>query len=219
MKESIVMRRILTAALLATALATTACGPVNRGMESDNQPVIRRTDYVFDVSADALRSGSQAEARRLDGWFDALQLAYGDVVTLDDPSSYGDDATRAAIAAVLAHRGMLLGGQAPVTTGALQPGQVRVVVSRSSAAVPNCPDWSRPSQPEFAASAGSNFGCAVNSNLAAMIANPEDLVRGHADDGNADARSVNKAVKAYRDAIPSAVGGIKTESAKSGGGN
>ena len=59
-----------------------------------------------------------------------------------------------------------------------EDGPVRVVVSRTRATVPNCPNWSVPSQPNYNNRSMSNFGCAVNSNLAAMVANPEDLVHG-----------------------------------------
>lgn len=211
------MRHILTAALLASALGMSACGPINRGLESVNQPVVSRADYALDVSADALGSGSGVEEHRIDGWFDALHLSYGDHVTIDDPSPRADSAVREAVARLLARRGLLLGEESPTTPGQIAPGTVRIVVSRSSAAVHNCPNWDRVSQPEFASSTMSNFGCAVNANLAAMVANPQDLVRGQSDATGADARSVNKAVKAYRDAQPTASSGLKTESTKNGG--
>ena len=211
------MRHILTAALLASALGMGACGPINRGLESVNQPVVSRADYALDVSANALGYGSGAEERRIDGWFDALHLSYGDHVTIDDPSPGANSAAREAVARLLAQRGLLLGEESPTTPGQIAPGTVRIVVSRSSAEVHNCPNWDRISQPEFASSTMSNFGCAVNANLAAMVANPQDLVRGQSNAGGADARSVNKAVKAYRDAQPTASGGLKTESTKNGG--
>jgi len=212
------MRRLFRSAFLTGALAAAAaCGPVNRGLESVNQPVVSRTDYVLDISSQALRTGDGPEARRLDAWFDVLNLGYGDRVMLDDPALYPDRATRDAVAAIVARHGLLLSDAHPVTKGAIAAGQVRVLVSRSSASMANCPNWSRGSQPEFAASTMSNYGCATNANLAAMVANPEDLVRGQAGDNGTDARSVNKAVKAYRDAQPTATGGLKSESTKSGG--
>lgn len=193
------MRLHTTSALVALGLALTACGPVNRGLSSVNQPVVSRTDYVFDA-----RSGSgglgASEAERLAGWFGSLQLGYGDHVALDDPS--GSGATRDSVAGVAARYGLLLSPAAPVTAGAPEPGSVRVVVSRSTAATPNCPNWERKSQPEFAASTMSNFGCATNSNLAAMIADPEDLIHGREGDAGRDARVAIKAIRTYRDAEP-----------------
>jgi len=55
--------------------------------------------------------------------------------------------------------------------------------------------------------------------MAAMIANPQDLVEGHAYDRTADAQLSVKAIKTYRDAVATGAGGIKEVSSKSAGGN
>ena len=64
----------------------------------------------------------------------------------------------------------------------------------------------------------SNYGCAVNSNLAAMVANPEDLVRGRSDGSVTDATMGGRAIGALRKATPSGAGGapLKTESTRNG---
>ena len=209
------MRRIASAfplTAVAFGLALAGCGPVNRGVDSVNQPVVSRTDYVLDVAAgDAgLAAG---EEQRLSGWFDSLRLGYGDRIAVEDPSSYGHSGSREAIAKLVGRHGMLLSREVPVTAGVPMRGQVRVIVTRSSAEVSNCSNWSRASQPEFASSTMSNYGCASNSNLAAMIASPDDLVRGQSADGSGDALSTAKAIKSYRDAAPSGSGGaLKSES-------
>ena len=64
--EKINMRRTLATGLLASTLALAACGPINRGVESVNQPVVSRADYVLDVNAAGLTSASSPEAKRLD---------------------------------------------------------------------------------------------------------------------------------------------------------
>lgn len=208
------MRLAPTAALLALGLTLGACEPVNRGLESANQPVVARTDYVFDVSAAGLDSQSSAEALRLAAWFDTIELGYGDRVSIDESTAY-PGRSRDVIAAIAARHGLLLSDPAPVTSGAIEPGSVRVVVSRTAASVPNCPNWERKAQPEFAGSTMSNYGCATNSNLAAMIANPEDLVRGQTGSGQ-DPRTANKAIKSYRDAKPTGETGLeKTETKRS----
>ena len=61
--------------------------------------------------------------------------------------------------------------------------------------------------------ANSNYGCATNANMAAMVANPADLVRGQRRDTN-DPLTASKAINAYRNAAPSGAGG----SLGSGGG-
>lgn len=208
------MRRAPFAALLASVLALGACGPVNRGLESINQPVVSRTDYTFDVPADKLLASDGAQ--RLDAWFAALRLGYGDSIAIDDPSSYDHRAVRDAVAQVLARHGLLLSDRTPVTAGLIETGDIRVVVSRANAHVPGCPDWSRPSQPEFAASGMSNYGCAVNTNLAAMVANPQDLIQGQAA-SDSDPRAIARAVKAYRETPAAASNAVKVESTKNGG--
>ena len=73
------------------------------------------------------------------------------------------------------------------------------LVSRARAVVPNCPNWSVPSQPNYDQSMLSNFGCGVNSNFAAMVANPEDLFRGRSGPAASDGIAGAKAVQMYRD--------------------
>ena len=55
----------------------------------------------------------------------------------------------------------------------------------------------------------SNFGCGVNGNLAAMIANPEDLVRGQTTDSDLRTTTSNRAIQAYREQAPTGAGGLK----------
>ena len=60
------------------------------------------------------------------------------------------------------------------------------------------------------------YGCAVNGNLAAMIANPEDLVHGREGSGLSDALTLTKAVESYRSMKPTGEGGLKDISTKKG---
>jgi pilus assembly protein CpaD len=158
---------------VALTLALSACGGTqNRGLESVHQAVVTRSDYVFDLPTGYAPDSSQ----RLDGWFESIKLRYGDKVSIDDPSD--SPANRTAVAAVANRYGLELQDAAPVTQGAIAPGSFRVVVSRATATVPGCPDWSRSSTGNFNNDMTSNYGCATNASLAAMVANPEDLVHG-----------------------------------------
>jgi pilus assembly protein CpaD len=76
---------------------------------------------------------------------------------------------------------------------------VRVVVSRTRAEVPNCPNWSVPSQPNFENRSMSNYGCSVNSDLAMQVANPEDLFHGRQGPATVDAIAGAKAIQMYRE--------------------
>ncbi len=188
-----------------------ACGPVtsNRGLETVHQPVVQRTDYAIDLttSGDRLAPG---EADRLGGWMEALRVAYGDRITIDDPSGYASGA-RQDVATEAARYGLLLAETPPVTPGALRPGTVRVVLSRTVATVPTCPDFSDTYAPNFTGRSGANYGCATNSNLAAMIANPEDLVRGQPGAAGRDPGTSTKAIGSYRRAAPTGAEGLKAE--------
>jgi pilus assembly protein CpaD len=187
-------------AILIAALAVSACGHrpydiPDRGLEAVNVPVVARSDYVFDASAP---DGSLApyEAGRLNGWFAGLDLGYGDSIYVDGP--YAEPA-RQSVAQIAGNYGMMVSEGAPVSTGAVSPGTVRVIVSRTRAVVPNCPNWSVPAQPNSQNRTMSNFGCAVNANLAAMVANPGDLVHGREGPAAIDAIAGAKAVTMYRD--------------------
>jgi pilus assembly protein CpaD len=56
--------------------------------------------------------------------------------------------------------------------------RVEVVLERHLVSLPPCPDWSRESGLDYSNLPHSNFGCATQTNLGLMIADPEDLVRG-----------------------------------------
>lgn len=217
MAHSISKLRAATAlvALLIGAGVAKAEGPVNRSVDSVHQPVVNRTDYVLDVATTP--SGlAPGEIDRLAGWFDGLALGYGDTITLDDPAGWHGAAAQDTVGGVVARYGMLVSHQpAPITVGHPAPGSVRVVVSRAIASVDGCPDYRRGKFADVAGSTTSNYGCATAVNLAAMIANPQDLVEGHSYD-RADADLSLKAIKAYRDAATTGAGGLKQQSSKGG---
>jgi pilus assembly protein CpaD len=203
----------LAFAIAAMLPAPAAADRYNREVGSVHQPVVQRSDYVLDVAAAPLSAGAQAKVL---GWFDAIGLGYGDRISIDTTaagSEAGSAPGIAGVTALVARYGLLVANGAPVTEGAIPAGYLRIVVSRSTASVPGCPDFSQPSQPNFTASTSSNFGCAMNSTLAAMVANPEDLVRG-AEARGSDARVATKAIKAWREAEPTAKSGLKNESTK-----
>lgn len=206
------MRTLLMATGIAPALLLTACGgTVNRGVESVHQPVVSRTDVALDVATSGSRL-APGEQQRLAGWMESLRLGYGDHIAIDDPNPYGTG-VRDDVAREVSRFGLLVSEDKPLTDAPVAPGMVRVVVSRMTATVPGCPDFSRANQPEFEGNTTSNYGCAVNSNLAAMIANPADLVRGQVGSGVNDPLTSGKAVGTYRAATPTGAGGIKSESA------
>jgi pilus assembly protein CpaD len=187
-------------ALLLVAFALAGCGHKpydipDRGLEAVNVPVVTRSDFVFDAAAP---DGGLAphESARLNAWFAGLNLGYGDRIYVDSPYATG---ARSDVAQIIGNYGLMLSEGAPVSAGAVGPGMVRVIVSRTQASVPGCPNWSVPSQPNSQNRSMSNFGCSVNANLAAMVADPQDLVHGREGPAASDGVEGAKAVNMYRD--------------------
>lgn len=203
-------------AALALSLGTllAGCGGIatNRSLDSIHQPVVERVNYTLDVATGA-GGLSYPEQRRLAGWFEAMDLRAGDRIAIDDPLA--SEATRATVDALAARYGLLVSETAPATEGYVSAGNARIIVTRSQATVPGCPDWSSRNDfnPNNATSA--NYGCATNSNLAAMIADPEHLLKGAKAESDTVVMSSNKAIGAYRAQQPSGAGGqLKQTSSK-----
>lgn len=207
------MRVKLAIVLLASAVAGCAYKPgpdPEAGVAAVNVPVVTRSDYAFDAAAPG-GVLPPSEAARLDAWFRSLGLGYGDSVYVDGAFAEG---ARAQVAEIAGRYGLLVNAGAPVTAGAVGPDSVRVIVSRTVASVPNCPNWDRPAQPNYNNKMVSGFGCAVNSNLAAMVANPEDLVHGREGSGVGDAATAARAVNIYRTTPPTGTKGLTDISTK-----
>ncbi len=202
--------------LIAAGTALAGCQNMHdvprAGLSAVNVPVVTSADYVFDAAAPggALAPG---EGQRLDGWFQGLGLGYGDTIYVD--SAYAP-AARAQVAAIAARYGMLVAAGAPVTTGMVPPGSARIVVARRRAVVPNCPNWSDRSSPDWDNKSTSGFGCSVNANLAEMVADPQDLVHGREGTGVGDPLTGAKAVNYYRSLQPTGTKGLADVSPKGG---
>ncbi len=206
--------RFAAAAMLGLSLAG-CMGDMatNRSLESLHQPVVERASYALDLTASP--SGvSGAEQKRLADWFDAMDLRYGDRISVEDPLR--NPSSRADLTALVGRYGLTLSEDAPVTANYVNAGSLRVVVTRSKAAVPSCPDWQTKSDGNLRNATASNYGCAINSNLAAMIADPEHLLQGAGGRGDADEVAANektaKAIGTYRTATPTGAGGLKQTS-------
>lgn len=204
-------------ALIVVAAALSACQHVpydqpDRGLEPVNVPVVHRSDYALDVAAPG-GSLPSSEAGRLDGWFRSLQLGYGDSIYVDGDYA---PAARDDVARVAGQYGMLVSNGAPVTQGSIPPGSVRVVVSRTRAEVPGCPNWDVPAQPNYNNRSMSNFGCSVNSNIAAMVANPGDLVHGREGDPYVDAAAASRGIGVYYSTPPTGKKGLQDVNTKQG---
>ncbi|MGZ3245451.1 MAG: CpaD family pilus assembly protein [Croceibacterium sp.] len=214
------MNRAAGAAIaLSLGLAMSACtttgqgAPINQSLDSIKQPVVEHQTYALDVGATS--SGLPiAEQRRLADWFESMNLQYGDRIGIDD--AMASVAVRDDVGRIAGRYGLLVADGAPVTQGYVEPGKVRVVITRSHAFVPGCPDWT-----EHVVEHGNNattqgYGCAVNGNLAAMIADPQHLLHGATGTGETVIMSSTKAIETYREAKPTGAAGLPAVSSESG---
>ncbi len=202
------LRRSAAALALTMAVVLTGCTsgmPTNQTLENLHQPVVEHTRFSFDLATNPATGLDPAQEQRLADWFTAIGLKYGDHVALDDPADA--TSTRLVVESVARKFGLLLDPVAPVTEGAIAGGQARVVVLRAMASVPGCPDWSGKSDGNLRNATSRNYGCAVSSNLAAMVADKQDLVHGQDDTGTTVAMTNAKAIDAYRGKAPSGGGG------------
>jgi pilus assembly protein CpaD len=210
-------RRAKLALASALGLGLAGCGGMatNNTVYSTKQPVVERQTFTLDVAANS--SGlSVPEQARLNGWFEAMDLRYGDRVAIEDPTA--NPAVTDAVNSLAGRYGIIVSETAPTTAGFIEPGAVRVVLTRSTASVPDCPDWSAKSDMNYGNATSPNFGCGVNSNLAGMVANPEDLLQGQKAKGDTTILTSNKAIDAYRNA-PATGAAMLQGGGGAGGGN
>lgn len=218
--------RTLTAVALTIGACLAGCASPNPGgltaaynpsIYSVHQPVVERNDFVLDLATEGGRV-SRTEIERLHGWFQSIGLRYGDSIAVDE--GYGAGRARDDVALAVSEYGLTLANGAPVTPGQVPAGSVRVVTTRTVASVPGCPDWDPADNGVMPRQNTSpNYGCATNANLAAMIADPNDLVRGRGDSGNGAANTATRAIRVYRTRTPTGQQGLPASSTRSSGGN
>lgn len=211
-------RRLPALGLIAAAtLPLAACGSDgnfgSRGLEAQHQPVVSYATFLYDIRAEDGTRLSPAEQTRLVGWLDSLNVGYGDNLAISTQGDALSPEMKQDIADVLGRRGMLIGLDGSPIAGTPPAGSIRLILRRASASVPGCPDWRSRQESTLSEGTSSNFGCGVNSNLAAMVANPEDLVRGQTSDSDLVTATSDRAIKTYREKAPTGAGGLKSISA------
>jgi pilus assembly protein CpaD len=199
--------------ILLTATAPLGARTVERGVEPVHQPRVERTDFVFDVAAGSNGALDSAERRRLSTWFDALGLRYGDHVSFAGAEGFNTAGLTDSVATVVARYGLLTEGDAPITAGKPPMGSLRVVVSRSTASVPGCPSWRGKTDIDFIGGLSDNYGCASAGNLAAMIADPQDLIEGRHTETELRSATSSRAIKTYQDKAPTGSGALQAMAA------
>lgn len=188
------MKNIATFTLLALSAGLGGCvgssQNSNRSLDSIHQPVVSQSNHHLDIASYG-GEVSPAEAQRVQEWLQAIDVRYGDQAVIEDEGLYGNPAATATLRNLLIERGV---SNIAVSQGST----LRLHISRSIAYVPNCPDWTSRYTTDPANETSSNYGCATNSNLAAMVADPNDLVRGVASSSSNTQQGV-KAIQSYRE--------------------
>jgi pilus assembly protein CpaD len=155
------------------------------------------------------RTVTASEVAGLSNFLKDNAVGEGDSVTVAG-SNTASALTAARRAAVLAELNRLHIHAMPATVTAPVSNAVRVHVDHVVVTAPSCPDWSKAEADNPDNTTSSNFGCATETNLAAMVANPADLAKGRPS-GTADGEALARGVELYRSGNLS-----KTLSANSG---
>jgi pilus assembly protein CpaD len=161
----------LTAALLLGACSpatnySSAEAPHNLTVDSSTT----RVDVHFAPGSAHLTSAGAAALRRLAA-SGSISSADRVMVAAAGPHLLADQRI-GAVSAVLLPYGIVVTG---TQISDVPPNHGIVEVMRSLVTLPACPNWSKLSQPDYANQPSSNFGCATETNLGLMVANPTDL--------------------------------------------
>ena len=212
-----------TLSLLAVTAALAGCtapGGTAAFYDGIGNPHVAQVAQVTHSLDLATAGGGLAagEADRAADWLSSIGFGYGDRVSIADGDGFASAGARGELARVVGRYGLVLADAAPVTTGAVPSGAVRLVVLRAEASVPGCPAWS--ATDALLSGDTHGFGCASAANLAQMVADPNDLLQGKsAPDTGSSAATATKAINALRAVAGTSNGGtvVKKESATSAG--
>lgn len=159
--------------------------------------------------APAAKTLTSSQASNLSHFLTSNAIGERDAVSVESAPA-ASARSNARQAAVLAKLKNLQIQAISGTDAKLAADTIRVHADRSVVLPPGCPDWTKPEADEPNNAPSSNYGCATEVNLAAMVANPADLVKPAAG-GKADAAALARGVELYR------AGGLAKTLSSSGG--
>lgn len=197
--------RLIIARLAAVAgvLVTAGCGinpelaaPAPLSVQPPPQQIdVRLVSFDHDLYfAPGAKSLTSAQAAGLNHFLKVSEIGEGDSVTVEGAGASALVAMRkAAVVRELKQLGI---DAASGTDTGLVAGSVRIHADHAVATAPVCPNWSKAEADEPNNATSSNLGCATESNLAAMIVNPADLVKPKAN-ATADGAALANGVELY----------------------
>jgi pilus assembly protein CpaD len=209
---------------MALALLVGACAPVTSYTDAEAPKRLKLDSSTTQVAvrfAPGTAALASVDAARLRQLAATGGIGPGDrVMVAAAGGPYLAQQRVASVAGVLLHYGIVaIADQLPD----LPPNRALIEVGRTLVTLPPCPNWSKPAGTDFTNQPSSNFGCATESNLGMMVANPGDLASGLAS-GPADGQPAAAAVSRYLNdkvALPTANTAlpIATQSSSSPGGS
>lgn len=194
-------QRLIVPLALALALGACATQPTPAEIPMSDTAKSLTVERVRVQLATAFAPGrsdlSVAEAERLETFIDQAGLRPDDKAYIAVATS--DPLARSRVqhvSALLAQRGIGVVPVAPPASG-VGPNRVLLMADRYVVKAPSCPNWTDSSATPHTNTPDSDFGCATQSNLALMVANPRDLVVGRTL-APADADQATGAIERYR---------------------
>ena len=175
--------RLWSSVALAVAAGLTACAtglaqPLAPTRTSESPAAVdvtvaRRVLSVHFQPGALTPAPGQIEA--FNGLLAAGDVSRGDRIVIERGPAVLADARTRVLAVALTREGLR---PSVVEAGDVAESELRLVVEHATARVPGCPDWSKPPGNDFANTLHGDFGCATAGDLAAMVADPRDLVEG-----------------------------------------
>lgn len=203
------MRTKRTLLALGLTLLTGACAPVTTYTDAEGPKRLQldstttQLDLHFPPGSASL---SAVDAARLQRAAAIGAIAPSDRVTVAASGPpYLARERQASVSALLLHYGIVTVDGAQVAP----PNRAIVAVKRTLVTLPPCPNWSKRPYSDFDNQPSSNFGCATETNLGMMVANPSDLASGlplGPTAGQPAAASVNRYLNDKVEPLPSATG-------------
>lgn len=196
---------------LGTLLMVAGCkkDTANASLNTQYAARISAEQIFYDIRFSPNNRISTWQLKGHEAFMRQLGLRYGDRISIDDPEPSGAAERRAVVAGLLAKFGLIPENDAVVTKGFIPPNGIRLVIQRAKAQVNNCPSWADSNATRHGVDMMNNTGCATATNLAAMVADPNDLVEGRPYKGST-AQTIVKAVKAHHDTPASQSGPLNT---------
>lgn len=209
--------RIARAICLSSALLAAGCAPGSLD-SSALQPFDRQAEPVLhDVHfAPGMERMSPAEGASLAAFLRRAGAHPGDTAIVAGDETGVGAARRARVIEVVRSMGLAAKSEPTHADRAAVTVTLEGVTAFPFA---DCPYWQVMGS-DSGNAPGSNFGCASSANLYLMVADPRDLVAGR-EPGPADAEPGMRAVKVYREGVPTApaapIGGGAPATTASGG--